>query len=141
MKKKNYLGKKFLISHNSLAYDRKRSGEKYRGIGDNKYKNQVKFVFFRLLMKTNLVVRDIISLDQAHCATGCGGDESAQHLFLSCDIFGSPWPLVREWIGFSTTDASGLSDHFVQFTYSASGLRARRSFLQLVWLACLRTQL
>ncbi|KAK2362876.1 hypothetical protein QL285_087903 [Trifolium repens] len=33
-------------------------------------------------------------------------------------------------------DAHNLSDHFVQFTHSAGGLRARRSFLQLVWLAC-----
>jgi hypothetical protein len=28
------------------------------------------------------------------------------------------------------------SDHFVQFTYSVGGQRARRSFLQLIWLAC-----
>jgi hypothetical protein len=95
----------------------------------------------RLPTKTNLVARGIISLDQARCATGCGGDESAQYLFLSCGSFGSLWPLVQEWIGFTTADASGLSDHFVQFTYLAGGLRARRSFLQLVWLACLRTQL
>jgi hypothetical protein len=29
-----------------------------------------------------------------------------------------------------------LSDHFVQFTYSAGGPRARRSFLQIIWLLC-----
>ncbi|WJX19350.1 hypothetical protein P8452_09058 [Trifolium repens] len=31
---------------------------------------------------------------------------------------------------------TSLRDHFVQFTYSAGGSRARRSFLQLIWLAC-----
>jgi hypothetical protein len=70
------------------------------------------------------------------CVTGCGAAESASHLFISCSTFGSLWPLVRSWIGFSAVDAHTLSDHFVQFTYSAGGLRARRSFLQLVWLAC-----
>jgi hypothetical protein len=44
--------------------------------------------------------------------------------------------LVRSWIDFSAVDAHSLSDHFVQFTYSAGGLWAWRSFLQLVWLAC-----
>ncbi|KAK2445376.1 hypothetical protein QL285_016316 [Trifolium repens] len=43
---------------------------------------------------------------------------------------------VRSWIDFSAVDAYSLFDHFVQFTFSAGGLRARRSFLQLVWLAC-----
>jgi hypothetical protein len=63
------------------------------------------------------------------CVSGCGDSESAQHLFLSM-------ALVRSWIGFSAVDTHTLPDHFVQFTYSAGGLRARRSFLQLIWLAC-----
>jgi hypothetical protein len=63
--------------------------------------------------KTNLVARGILSPDIAQCAAGCGGVECAQHLFLSCGTFGSLWPLVRAWIGFSTADAHSLSDHFV----------------------------
>jgi hypothetical protein len=86
----------------------------------------------RLPTKTNLVSRGALPPDLHLCASGCGGIETAQHLFLSCDFFGSLWPLVRSWIGFSAVDASILSDHFPQFTYSAGGLRARRSFLQLV---------
>jgi hypothetical protein len=66
----------------------------------------------------------------------CGGVESAQHLFLSCSTFGSLWVLVRSWIGFSTADAHIISVHFLQFSYSAGGLRARRSLMQLIWLAC-----
>ncbi|KAK2360207.1 hypothetical protein QL285_085498 [Trifolium repens] len=90
----------------------------------------------RLPTKTNLVTRGILSPDLDTCVTGCGGAESAQHLFLTCGTFGSLWPLVRAWIGFSSADPLSLSDHFVQFTHSAGGPRVRRSFLQLVWLAC-----
>ncbi|KAK2375121.1 hypothetical protein QL285_076032 [Trifolium repens] len=90
----------------------------------------------RLPTKTNLVTRGILSPYLDMCATGCGGAESTHHLFLSCGTFGSIWPLVRAWIGFSTADAHNLSDHFVQFTHSAGGHSAQRSFLQLVWLAC-----
>jgi hypothetical protein len=90
----------------------------------------------RLPTKINLVSRGILAPDLQYCVTGCGGIESAQHLFLSCSTFGSLWALVRSWIGFSAVDAYSLTDHFVQFTYSVGGLRARRSFLQLVWLAC-----
>jgi hypothetical protein len=82
------------------------------------------------------VTRGILSPDLALCVTGCGGTDSAHHLFLSCGTFGFLWPLVRAWIDFSTADAYNLSDHFVQFTFSAGDLRTRRSFLQLVWLAC-----
>ncbi|KAK2416292.1 hypothetical protein QL285_038696 [Trifolium repens] len=90
----------------------------------------------RLPTKANLVSRGILAPDLRVCVTGCGGIETTQHLFLSCSTFGSLWALVRSWIGFSVVDASSLTDHFVQFTYSTGGLRARRSFLQLIWLAC-----
>ncbi|KAK2373612.1 hypothetical protein QL285_074640 [Trifolium repens] len=85
----------------------------------------------RLPTKANLVSRGILAPDLHDCVTGCGGIETARHLFLSCSTFGSLWAQVRSWIGFSAVDAFSLSDHFVQFTYSTAGLRARRSFLQL----------
>ncbi|KAK2399107.1 hypothetical protein QL285_048972 [Trifolium repens] len=50
--------------------------------------------------KTNSVARCIISPEAHLCVAGCGDIESAQHLFLSCSIFGSLWSLVRSWIGF-----------------------------------------
>jgi hypothetical protein len=86
----------------------------------------------RLPTRSNLVARCIISPEIHLCVSGCGGIESTQHLFLSCNIFGSLWPLVRSWIGFSAADAHTLPAHFVQFTYSIGGLRARRSFLQII---------
>jgi hypothetical protein len=90
----------------------------------------------KLPTKLNLVARGIISSEGHFCVSGCGGIKSAQLLFLSCSTFGSLWTLVRSWIGFSTADAHTLTAHLVQFTYSAGGLRAHRSFLQLIWLAC-----
>jgi hypothetical protein len=90
----------------------------------------------RLPTWANLVSRGILDLDLHYCVTGCGGIETTRHLFLSCSTFGSLWALARSWIGFSMVDAYSLTEHFVQFTYSAGCLRARRSFLQLVWLAC-----
>jgi hypothetical protein len=90
----------------------------------------------RLLTKANLVARGIISPEVHFCVSGCGGVESTQHLFLSCSAFSSLWALVRSWIGFSAVDAHLLHDHFIRFTYSAGGLRARRSFLQIISLAC-----
>jgi hypothetical protein len=90
----------------------------------------------RLPTRANLVSRGILAPDLHYCVTGCGSIETAQHLFLSCSTFAPLWTLVRASIGFSAVDAYSLSDHFVQFTYSVGGLRARRSFLQLIWLAC-----
>ncbi|KAK2415432.1 hypothetical protein QL285_037913 [Trifolium repens] len=73
----------------------------------------------RLPTKANLVSRGILAPDLHSCVAGCGSIETAQHLFLSCSTFGSLWALVRSWIGFSAVDASSLTDHFLQFTYSA----------------------
>jgi hypothetical protein len=52
-----------------------------------------------------------------------------QHFWIPLGI--SP---VLYW--FSTVDAHIISYHFLQFPYSGGGLRARRSFMQHIWLAC-----
>ncbi|XP_045830886.1 uncharacterized protein LOC123922185 [Trifolium pratense] len=90
----------------------------------------------RLPTKANLVSRAILSSEAHLCVSGCGEVETSQHLFLSCSTFGALWSLVSSWIGSSLVTAQTLSDHFVQFTGSAGGLRARHSFMQLIWLAC-----
>jgi hypothetical protein len=91
----------------------------------------------KLPTKDNLVRRHIIPPDANMCVTGCGSVETAHHLFLSCPVFAPLWSLVRSWIGTSSADPLMLRDHFLQFTYSASGSRARRSFMQLLWLCCI----
>ncbi|PNX70272.1 70 kDa peptidyl-prolyl isomerase, partial [Trifolium pratense] len=89
----------------------------------------------RLPTKANLVTRGILSEADHLCVSGCGEIETVQHLFLSCSTFGALWPLVSSWIGSPLVIAQTPSDHFVQFSASAGGPRARRSFLQLIWLA------
>jgi hypothetical protein len=44
--------------------------------------------------------------------------------------------MIRSWIDFFSVDAHTLADYFIQFTYSTGGFRARRFFMQLIWLAC-----
>lgn len=91
----------------------------------------------RLPTKSNLLARGILAQDMSACVAGCGDNESAKHLFLSCNIFGSLWHLVRDWIGCSGVDTDNISDHFSQFTYlRGGGGKARRSFMQLIWLLC-----
>ncbi|GAU29920.1 hypothetical protein TSUD_148290 [Trifolium subterraneum] len=90
----------------------------------------------RLPTKVNLITRDTLPAAAHFCVSVCGAVESAQHLFLSCSTFGSLWASVSSWIGSSLVTAQTLSDHLVQFTSSAGGARACRSFMQLIWLAC-----
>ncbi|GAU13185.1 hypothetical protein TSUD_179280 [Trifolium subterraneum] len=68
---------------------------------------------------------DVAAVTAHLCISGCGEAKSASHLFLSCNTFGSLWPLVSSWIGSSLVTVQTLLDHFVQFTSSASGSRAR----------------
>ncbi|GAU10332.1 hypothetical protein TSUD_422680, partial [Trifolium subterraneum] len=93
----------------------------------------------RLPTKDNLAHRGIITAEAQSCVAGCGALESAQHLFISCSTFGSLWMLVRSWLGVSLADPLDLTDHFSQFTFSSGSARARRSFLQLIWLLCVWT--
>ncbi|GAU27573.1 hypothetical protein TSUD_30050 [Trifolium subterraneum] len=86
----------------------------------------------RLPTKVNLIIRGILPLAEQLCVSDCSEVETAQHLFLSCSMFGSIWSLVSSWIGTPLVTAQTLSDHFVQFTSSAGGSRGRRSFMQLI---------
>ena len=88
----------------------------------------------RLPTKSNLALRGVLHAEACLCVAGCGSREDVSHLFLLCPCFGSLWPMVRHWIGFAGIDHCDISSHFVQFIYSTGGLKARRSFLQLVWL-------
>ncbi|CAJ2663648.1 unnamed protein product [Trifolium pratense] len=90
----------------------------------------------RLPTRVNLVTRRVLSPTAHTCVFGCGEAETAHHVFLSCGFVGSLWDMVRSWIDIPLVEFVSLRDHFIQFTSSAGGSRARRSFLQLIWLAC-----
>ena len=65
----------------------------------------------RLPTKINLLRHGILQP-----VAGCGLDKSATHLFLLCEIFGSIWQHIRNWIGISGVNPLNLHDHFFQFT-------------------------
>jgi hypothetical protein len=90
----------------------------------------------RLPTKSNLADRGVISVEDRLCVTGCGHVEDANHMFLSCPIFGALWPMVRQWLGVDGVDCHVISDHFVQFIEYAGVLKARRSLFHLIWLQC-----
>ena len=94
------------------------------------------FASWQVATKINLLNHGIIHAKDISCLAGCGYVESAQHLLLHCDTFGSLWQQVRLWLGVSGVDHQSLSAHFFQFTNYLGGLRTRRSFLQLFWLLC-----
>lgn len=70
------------------------------------------------------------------CVAGCGVEESAAHLFMHCGVFGSLWQQVRAWIGVEGVDPFTINEHFIQFIHYTGFSKARRSFLQLLWLLC-----
>jgi len=91
----------------------------------------------RLPTKANLAMRGVITADEIVCVSGCGHVETTGHLFLSCTVFASLWQQVREWIGFVGVDSNNIFDHLVQFLYMIGGGKAKRSFMQLIWLLCI----
>jgi hypothetical protein len=85
---------------------------------------------------SNLLDHNIISDVDAGYLAGCAHMETSHHLFLSCDFYGLLWHAMQSWLGVSGPDPHNISDHLYQFTHSVGGSRARRSFMQLVWLLC-----
>lgn len=90
----------------------------------------------RLPTKINLHICGIVYDMDISCMSRCGHDETTNHLFLHCDIFGSIWHQVRFWLSFSGGDHQSLDAHFLHFTNYLGGMKTRRSFLQLIWLLC-----
>lgn len=43
---------------------------------------------------------------------------------------------MRLWIGFAGADTNNVADHLMQFTYMTVVGKAKRLFLQLIWLLC-----
>jgi len=90
----------------------------------------------RLPTRMNLFRRGILQSEGSRCVAGCCSDETASHLFLHCEVFGSLWYHIRSWIGVSGVDTHNISEHFFQFTHYTGHIKARRSFLQFLWLLC-----
>jgi hypothetical protein len=87
----------------------------------------------RLPTKENLVRRRVLSLDGATCVSGCGHLESANHLFLCCDIFNSLWHHVWSWLGIDFVSSGDLRQHFIQVTNYAGLPRSTHLFFRIIW--------
>jgi len=90
----------------------------------------------RWLTKDNLVRRGIISSDNQLCVSGCGQQETIDHLIIHCNIFGELWKFIKNLIGVYSVDPFQVTDHFNQFVHSSGGYAPRRLFLRLTWLCC-----
>ena len=90
----------------------------------------------RLPTKINLQRHGSLQDAANTCVAGCGFAETASHLFMHCEVFSSLWQHIRSWIGVSGADPQYIRDHFYRFMHSTGHSKARRSFLQLVWLLC-----
>ncbi|XP_024630112.2 uncharacterized protein [Medicago truncatula] len=90
----------------------------------------------RLPTKANLAARGVLNSEATLCDTRCGHVETAEHLFLFCPNSVLLWQQVRNWLGSMGVDPNNLPDHLVQFTYLIGVGKAKRSFLQLIWIMC-----
>jgi len=89
----------------------------------------------RLPTKDNLVQRRVVSLEDAVCVSGCGSQETATHLYLGCDIFGSLWSQVWLWLGISTASPRELRQHLTQFINMPGLHRSSHMFFRIIWFA------
>jgi hypothetical protein len=89
----------------------------------------------RLPTKNNLIRRGVITIDAQLCADGCGSEETFDHLFLHCNIFGTIWHYIYRWLNFSYVTPFDVGDHFIQFTALGGLAKTRQSILQVVWFA------
>jgi len=87
----------------------------------------------RLPTKDNLVRQRVLSLDDAACVSRCGSQETANHLFLECDVFGSIWSQVWLWLGISSVSHDDIVQHFTQFIYMSGLHRSTHMFFRIIW--------
>jgi len=90
----------------------------------------------RLPTKANLAARGVLNSEATLCGIGCSHVETTEHLFLSCPNSVLLWQHVRNWLGYMGLDPNNISDHLVQFTFLTGVGKARRSFLQIIWILC-----
>jgi len=89
----------------------------------------------RLPTKDNMVHRGILLSTNAACVGGCVDFEFATHLFLHCNVFGSLWSLVRNWLGISSVPFGDPRSHFIQFTKMAGMPRVSHLYFRIIWFA------
>ena len=91
----------------------------------------------RIPTRSNLVRRHVLQPIDNVCVGGCGSSETAGHLFIGFEVFGSVWYSVCHWIGIPCVFPGTVSDHYFQFVHMAGLPRPSHYFLKVIWLACI----
>jgi hypothetical protein len=89
--------------------------------------SKVSVLVWRLLRnmlptKDNLVHRGVLLSTDTACVGECDHIESATHLFLHCNVFGSLWSHVWNWLGISSVPSAGMP-------------RASHLYFRIIWFA------
>lgn len=69
----------------------------------------------RSLTKYTLARRRIFATNDKRCVVSCGVHEDKDHLIVTCDFFGRSWPIIFNWLGFSTTSQGTILKHILQY--------------------------
>jgi len=91
----------------------------------------------RIPTRANLARRRVIQPIDNVCVGGCGSVETAEHLFIRCDVFRSVWYSVCLWICIPCVFPGAVMDHFFQFVHMVGLPRTSHYFLKVIWLACI----
>jgi len=90
----------------------------------------------RLPTKDNLMRRRVIQATDIACAYGCDDSESANHLFLLCEIPNLVWLHVQNWICVFTVSPCHMREHYTQFTSMAGMPRRSHYVFKVIWFVC-----
>ena len=90
----------------------------------------------RIPTRSNLVRRHALQPTDIVCVGGCGFSETAYHLFIGCDVFGSVWYSVCQWIGIPCVFPGFVTDHYFQFIHMAGLPNSSYCYLKVICLAC-----
>jgi hypothetical protein len=118
------------------TYDEPMPAGVYNNVWDKLIPSKVSLFAWRLLQdriatRSNLVSRHTDSF----CVGGCGDMETAEHLFIGCNLFGSVWYLICLRLGISFVCPGSLQDHFYQFIHMAGMPRSSHCYFKIIWLA------
>ena len=87
----------------------------------------------RIPTKSNMLCRRVLLQNDVQCVGGCECSETADHLFLNCDIFGSTMYFLWRWLDIDFVPAGVISEHFDQL---AGMTRSSQLFFRIIWLTC-----
>jgi len=89
----------------------------------------------RIPTRSNLMRRHVLQPNDNLCVGGCGNFETANHLFIGWNLFGSVWYLIYHWLDISFVCPALINDHFIQFIKLTGMPRSSHIYFKFIWLA------